>query len=126
MSVKFSPSINIIRDAAKQIDYIPTNNSKQIYQSIAVNFASGLHSFTIIGSYGTGKSAFLVALENTLKGQQIFFERTDKDFNGIDDFEFINFVGSSNSIIKSLAEKFDTTANSKAILKQIECFLRSR
>ncbi len=120
MSVKFSPSINIIRDAAKQIDYIPTNNSKQIYQSIAVNFASGLHSFTIIGSYGTGKSAFLVALENTLKGQQIFFERTDNDFSGIDNFEFINFVGAANSMVKSVAEKLNTEANSKAILKQIK------
>ena len=125
MSVNFSPSINIIRDASKQIDYIPTNNSKQIYQSIAVNFASGLHSFTIIGSYGTGKSAFLVALENTLKGQQIFFERTDKDFNKIDDFEFINIVGSANSIVKSVADKLGVIAESKAILKQIKTQLSS-
>lgn len=120
MSVNFSPSINIIRDNAKQINYIPTNNSKQIYQSIASNFASGLHSFTIIGSYGTGKSAFLVALENTLKGQQIFFERNDNDFNGIETFDFVNIVGSVNSVIDSVATAFDVKPNTKTILKHIK------
>ncbi|MFK7946301.1 MAG: hypothetical protein AB8G11_01835 [Saprospiraceae bacterium] len=120
MSVNFSPSINIIRDNAKQINYIPTNNSKQIYQSIASNFASGLHSFTIIGSYGTGKSAFLVALENTLRGEQIFFERSDNNFNGIEDFQFINIVGSVNSVIDSVATEFDVKSNTKTILKHIK------
>lgn len=119
MSGSFSPSVNIIRDNAKQIDYIPTNNSKQIYHSIASNYSSGLHSFTVIGSYGTGKSAFLVALENTLTGKQIFFERKDDDFNGIDDFEFINIVGSVNSIINSIAQEFGVETDTKSVLTHI-------
>ena len=60
----YSPSINIVRDLNKNLEYIPTTNAKQVYTHIAKNYATGTHSFNIVGSYGTGKSSFLLALEH--------------------------------------------------------------
>lgn len=95
MNYNFSPSINIVRDVDKPLYYLPTTNAKQIFQSIAVNFDTGLHSFTIIGSYGTGKSAFLLAFEKTLKQEQVFFEganTVNSRLLALENFEFVNVV----------------------------------
>ena len=61
MTYNFSPSINIVSDSESEYLYIPTKNSIEAYNTIASNFKSGIHSYNIIGSYGTGKSAFLLA-----------------------------------------------------------------
>lgn len=116
----FSPSANIIRDIDKPLYYIPTNNSKQIFQAIATNFDSGLHSFTIIGSYGTGKSAFLLALEKTLKQEQVFFDAIEGQFKNCETFEFINIVGANRSIIKVVGEEIGVEADPKKIINAIK------
>ena len=66
----YSPSINIVRDLNKNLEYISTPNAKQVYSQIANNYKSGIHSFNIVGSYGTGKSSFLLALEHHLNGEK--------------------------------------------------------
>jgi len=93
MATKFSPSINIVRDADKEISYIPTPNTKRIFQQIINDYKVGIRSFNIIGSYGTGKSAFLLALEKNLRGERQDFEPVNGHFGNIQDFEFWNIVG---------------------------------
>ena len=120
MEYNFSPSINIVRDAEKDIEYIPTTNSKNVFQQIVSNFKTGVHSFNMIGSYGTGKSAFLLALKKHLVGEQKIFASIDGEFNGCNDFKFINLIGQSRSLIETLAEKLSVDPTEDAILNAVK------
>ena len=86
MPPSFSPSINLIRDAEQELHYIPTANAKRIYDQILNDFKTGIHSFNIIGSYGTGKSAFLLAFARTLHGTRSYFGSPNGHFGGIHAF----------------------------------------
>ena len=70
METKYSPSVNIIRDEDQQLDYINSANAERVSLQISNGFKKGIHSFTLIGSYGTGKSTFLWAFEKTLEGNK--------------------------------------------------------
>ena len=94
MLTKFSTSTNIIRDRDVTLDYIVTPNAKNIANQLVSDFQTGLHSFSIIGSYGTGKSSFLWALENNLTKNKDFFFKLNGQFGIKSDFEIINIVGS--------------------------------
>ncbi len=62
MGNNFSPSINIIRDFNKNIDYYSTSNSERVIQNLNDNVLYvESRSFYMIGSFGTGKSAFLLS-----------------------------------------------------------------
>lgn len=61
--MKFSTSVNIERDRDKTFNYIVTANAKQTIGKIVDSFTAGIHSFCLIGSYGTGKSSFSPDLE---------------------------------------------------------------
>lgn len=104
MSIAFSPSINIIRDEQKTFQYIVTPNSKRITTQIQDDFKKGVRSFNIIGSYGTGKSSFLLAIEQTLSG--IYPHFNNSIFNNLNS-QCINIVGSYTSIIGAFAECLD-------------------
>lgn len=73
MASKFTTSTNIIRDTDRELKYIPTPNAIRISNQISNDFKQGIRSFNIIGSYGTGKSSFLWAIEQTLKGNKSYF-----------------------------------------------------
>lgn len=103
MAANFSPSVNILRDAEKDIAYIPTPNATRIFQQIVSDYKIGIRSFNIIGSYGTGKSAFLLALEKNLQGQRRDFNAINGHFGSVQGFEFWNIVGEYQSIINSIA-----------------------
>lgn len=103
MAANFSPSVNILRDAGKDITYIPTPNTTRIFQQIVSDYKIGIRSFNIIGSYGTGKSAFLLALEKNLQGQRRDFNAVNGHFGSVQGFEFWNIVGEYQSIINSIA-----------------------
>jgi len=103
MSVSYSPSVNIIRDADRKIDYIATANANRIASQIFNDFKSGIHSFTLIGSYGTGKSSFLWALEQTLFNKEAYF-----DVSKFSKVSFINIVGEYNSIPGSIGKILGT------------------
>ena len=64
--------------------------------------------FNLIGSYGTGKSSFLLALEQTLKGIHAHFHWTPPS-NAT--FQFIKLVGQPESITRSLNKALDLRAN---------------
>jgi hypothetical protein len=90
---KFSPSINILRDSEYLFNYIPTANSISAYNQIISNVKTGVKSHVIIGSYGTGKSSFLLAFKQTIESKQKHFNITPINKESKVDYEFINIVG---------------------------------
>jgi len=113
LKTKFSPSVNIIRDSEKNLKYTPTPNAQKIAKQIFSDFNHGIHSFTLIGSYGTGKSSFLWAFEQTLKGNHDFF-KTEQEHS---QFKFIHWVGEYQSLINYSADQLhvenDLTGNQR-------------
>ena len=112
MNTIFSPSINIIRDEQKDFQYIVTPNAKRVISQIQEDYEKGLRSFNLIGSYGTGKSSFLLALEQTIQGKKMHFD------NGLfnnRNTACINLIGSYNSIISTFASHLECTENIQAI-----------
>ncbi|PIQ09287.1 MAG: hypothetical protein COW71_07100 [Ignavibacteriales bacterium CG18_big_fil_WC_8_21_14_2_50_31_20] len=73
MQNNFTPSINIERDFLNKIEYFSTPNTELIFNSIERNIQKGVHSFELIGSFGTGKSSFLLAFQKQLENKEIFF-----------------------------------------------------
>ena len=73
-------STNILRDTGKNIDFIVTPNSKEVFERIFLE--KGTKSFNLIGNYGTGKSTFLWACEKVLSEKSNLF--------GVDDFNNLN------------------------------------
>jgi len=108
MQAKFSTSTNIIRDSEREINYIPTPNANRVVNQIVNDFKKGIHSFNIIGSFGTGKSSFLWALQQSAYGKKSFF-----DFNLLQNpkTEFINFIGEFKSITDVFADHFEISKN---------------
>ena len=81
--MSFSTSVNISRDFGKTPDYIVTANARQAVGKIVNQYSAGIHSFCLIGSYGTGKSSFVLALENCLlgntSGNEVLFKKGQFD-----------------------------------------------
>lgn len=119
----YSPSINIVRDLNKNLEYISTPNAKQVYSQIANNYKSGIHSFNIVGSYGTGKSSFLLALEHHLNGEKEYFCPLNGSFGGVKGFEFLPIIGESDSLLNYFATEFglkNKDYSTRDILEKIE------
>src|SRR6218665_1292383 len=107
MANNFTTSVNILRDAERDFHYIPTPNAKQVVSQIANDFKKGIRSFNIIGTYGTGKSSFLLALEQSIRGTKRYF---DPNFIANPKVDFIKIVGSYASIAEQFADTFEVTA----------------
>jgi hypothetical protein len=103
MKVKFSPSINILRDSDKDIQYYLTPNTERIAAQLVNDFKKGFHAFSIIGSYGTGKSSFLWALQQSLKGKEDYFKLNF----GNKKVKFFNWVGEHNSFTEYCEDYFN-------------------
>jgi hypothetical protein len=100
---KYTPSINLKRDFDSKFDYVKTPNAQRIYDAIISNYQKGSRSFNLIGAYGTGKSSFVLAFEQSLCGKNQVFERTsfhDKEV------KVINIIGEYASITDVFAERF--------------------
>jgi len=112
MSNNFAPSINILRNNLEDFDYTVTKNSLLVSESISKNFYAGFNSFTLIGSYGTGKSAFLVAFEKSLLGNEIYFKTAHDLASDFKKVEIIKIIGNYSSfpetLLKELSSKFDS------------------
>ncbi|SFC93322.1 hypothetical protein SAMN05421780_11315 [Flexibacter flexilis DSM 6793] len=106
MANNFTTSVNILRDTERDFNYIPTPNAKQVVGQIVNDFKKGIRSFNIIGTYGTGKSSFLLALEQSVRGKKRYFE-TNFLANPIVDF--VKIVGSYTSIVEQFADTFEVT-----------------
>lgn len=119
MPNKFTTSTNIIRDTDRELKYIPTPNAIRISNQISNDFKQGIRSFNIIGSYGTGKSSFLWAIEQTLKANKSYF-----GLNMISNpnVGFIKIIGEYQSLRTSLIDIFeinDENTTSENIFSEI-------
>ncbi len=125
----YSPSINIIRDVDKPFQYIPTPNSKSVYDLIINNYSLGIRSFNIVGSYGTGKSSFIWAFEKNVNKKISVFSPLNGYFKNIKRFKYLPIVGEYSSFAESFAENIGfpagSTFSSKELLKKFDAFYKS-
>lgn len=111
-------STNIVRDEFKNIDYVVTPNTKEIFDRIFINNYGANKSFNLIGNYGTGKSTFLWALEKNLNKEKIFFNNLNPIEGSIVDYEFIKIIGENNSLLNVLSKELKISGaldNSKIV-----------
>jgi len=114
----YSPSINIVRDNGKDIDYILTPNAKLAYSQIINGFQIGVRAYNLVGTYGTGKSAFLKALESDVTELSNNFQ--NKTFTN---FEFIKFVGNYTSLREVFANYLKVgSVGSKNIIEALDIY----
>lgn len=102
--MSYIPSVNIEHGLPKDFRYIVTPNTETVFGSIIDGYNNGHHSFTIIGTYGTGKSSFLAAFQRDLVlGTKYIVKNTEvfpcKKFN------FIDIVGDYQSLSSLIAQK---------------------
>lgn len=117
MDTKYVPSVNIFRDQNAEVNYLTTPNAKRVAAQIADDFENGIRSFTMIGSYGTGKSSFLWALSNVLRNKKHFF-----DAGGLEKMkvEVLPLVGEFRSVTEFFGQKLlDRKASTEEIFAEI-------
>jgi hypothetical protein len=122
-SHKFSPSVNIVRDREADFNYIQTTNSNLIYKQITDSYTTGAkRSFSIIGSYGTGKSAFLWALQQTLSGKENHFNSSSLLANTLPAFDFLPLIGEHDSFMSVIADhlNLEKDASAKKIFSRLD------
>lgn len=108
MNRAYSPSVNIVRDLETKIQYISTPNSQSVFDQILNHSKSGARSFYITGDYGTGKSSFLWAFEQTINKKGNYFSLNSEFLNDSKgSYHFMPIVGSYESIHKLFAEQLE-------------------
>jgi len=121
--IKFSPSINIVRDSKYQFNYISTPNAKQAFSQLLNDALVGVKSHVIIGAYGTGKSSMLLAFKQTLEGTAVHFRGYEKLLKQIPKYEFLSIIGEYTSILDYFAKVFQVDKKDYAsadVIKAIE------
>lgn len=103
--MKYNASVNIELGTTKDFQYIVTPNVERVYADVINSINQGCHSFSIIGTYGTGKSAFLMALEAGLLGKNKSLVKDRTVFWGCKKFDIINIVGDYRSLPQLIGEK---------------------
>lgn len=123
----FKISTNIERDYLQEINYIVTKNTNDVFDKIMFNHSKGQNSFTIIGSYGTGKSSFLWAIEKHLSGYPKFDLQSSEINAEIESFQFIRIIGENCSFKKTICDAFGfpklANYSNKTILKELDLLL---
>jgi len=121
MARTFSLSANIENGFAEGMKYLVTPNAKNAIHNIVNDFNSGIHSFTIIGSYGTGKSSFLLALEADLKetGKKKYLLDA-KNLSNAKSFEIMNIVGDYAEMSTLLSKALKVEGNTSSILDSLK------
>jgi len=104
MQTKFTPSTNIIRDFKRDLNYITTPNAIAVANQIFNDYNRGIRSLNIIGSFGTGKSSFFWALQQSLKGDKQYFNIKGSQYSKVD---ILNLIGEYKSIIEVLSGYFN-------------------
>ena len=121
MARTFSLSANIENGFVEGSQYLVTPNAQNAIHNILSDYHSGIHSFTIIGSYGTGKSSFLLALEADLKktGKQNYLLDA-KNLSNAKSFEIMNIVGDYAEMSSLLSKALNIEGNSNSILDSLK------
>lgn len=110
----FTLSANIEDGFADNNSYIVTPNAQKVLLEILNGYRTGIHSFSIIGTYGTGKSSFLLQLEHDLKAKELQDRKLLEEPQLLHDgnFEFLNILGDTKSLEELLLSKLqDITKN---------------
>lgn len=105
--MSFIASVNIEAGVSPDYHYIVTSNARRVAGEIASNVQSGIHSFSIIGTYGTGKSSFIIALEEDLTSGKKRLINGPEVLFGCESFDIINIVGEYASMQALLTRKLD-------------------
>lgn len=108
MANNFTTSVNIIRDTDRDFNYIPTPNATQVVSQIVNDFKKGIRSFNVVGTYGTGKSSFLLAFEQSIRGTKRYFE---PNFSTNPKYDFVKIVGTYASIVEQFSDVFEVRTN---------------
>ncbi|GHT53457.1 hypothetical protein AGMMS49982_16450 [Bacteroidia bacterium] len=124
--MKFSLSTNIKSVQLNDFHYIATANARRVLGSIIAEYDSGVRSFTMIGTYGTGKSSFLIALERDMALSTNLLFNNKGQFNNYKKFHFINIVGEYTTLSNLLRDELEIDGtNSKEIFAQLDRTLKS-
>lgn len=102
----FTLSANLENGIAEGTQYIVTPNVQKVLKEIVDGYHTGIHSFTIIGTYGTGKSSFLLQIENdldTATNHKALLKNPKLIHDG--EFEILNIIGDSKPLSLLLKEK---------------------
>ncbi len=122
MNKGFSLSANIENGFPSDVQYIVTPNGRKAVQNIVDDYHSGIHSFTIIGTYGTGKSSFLLALEADLnKNNKQKRLLNPQDLSKIPEYEIINIVGDYAELSTLLGKKLGVD-NYSSVLEELKAY----
>lgn len=121
MAQTFSLSANIENGFADGVQYLVTPNAQNAIHNIVNDYCSGIHSFTIIGSYGTGKSSFLLALEADLKktGKQKYLLDA-KNLSNAKSYEILNIVGDYTEMSTLLSKALNVEGNNSSIIDSLK------
>jgi thymidine kinase len=92
LNYNFSKSVNILLD--KKIDYVETTSAKKALKAFEYH-----NAIAIIGPFGSGKSAFLLYLEDYIKKKH-------------KDYKIIKIVADNRSFLEHLKEVFNVDKNS--------------
>lgn len=109
-------STNILTNDESSFNYIVTNNTQSIYTQVTEALSSKVSCFNLIGSYGTGKSSFLIAMESTIKGKTQYFEGTTIAKKS----QFVKVIGDpKQSLRTSLATSLKTKDSVEDVIGRI-------
>ena len=123
MKRTFSLSANLENGFAEGAQYIVTPNAQKAISSIVNDFHTGIHSFTIIGSYGTGKSSFLLALESDLKRRgKTPYLLDAKNLLSTSDVEIMNIVGDYTELSTLLRRSLNAEDTTNSVLDELKVY----
>ena len=123
MKPTFNLSANIENGFAIGTQYIVTPNAQKAIHNIVTDFQTGIHSFTIIGSYGTGKSSFLLALEadlNRINKKPFLLE--PKSLTNTSNFEILNIIGDYTELSTLLLRSLNAEGTTNSVLDELKTY----
>ncbi len=117
---KINLSANIENGFHENQIYIPTPNVKKAVKNIVEKFQSGIHTFSLIGSYGTGKSSFLIAFETDLcSGKKTKLLFSPQNLSDAAAYEIINIVGDYTELSTLMRKKFNIEGTADNVIDEL-------
>lgn len=115
----FTLSANLDNGIVQGTKYIVTPNVRKVLTEVVNAYHTGIHSFSVIGSYGTGKTAFILNLEQDLCAKNDNGQLLNPKVLHDGKYEIINIIGDVRPLSELLFEKlhFLTDSNETDVLK---------
>ena len=116
---QFSLSANIEEGLSKNFQYIVTPNARDVASGLVDGYRTGIHSFTIIGSYGTGKSSFLLALEKDLQSNGSYSLLNPQTLSAKAKFDVLKIVGDYKDFVSLMRDKLSVDGTADNVLDRL-------